>query len=292
MINKFSSIQCELGEGILWHPEYQSLFWVDISTKTIYQKYIDSGKHSFDKCWVLQETPTALSLLDKNDCILILTEKRIIRLNLNDEVFSSIVEFELPDTHRTNDGGVGPYNSYWFGSMEKEPTGLNGAIYWVSESGEVNTLDFPIGIPNTFVWNNEQQRMFISDSFQQIMYSFKETEEGWIPEKYIDLSNTGATPDGGCLDGDNHIWNAQWDGSCVVNYNGDGALLDKIKLPIPRPTNCCIGGIDYNKLFITSASVGLSSKELSDFPLSGCVLEIELIRSIGVPEVLKWSPKC
>jgi sugar lactone lactonase YvrE len=46
-------------------------------------------------------------------------------------------------------------------------------------------------------------------------------------------------------------------------------------MPIPRPTSLIFGGDGYRKLYVTSASVGLSKDQIRNAPLSGALFEIE-----------------
>jgi len=292
MISSFSDVNNSLGEGILWHPELNTIFWVDINNNTIYKKIIDSSQLSYDDCWVFNETPSALVLLNSTEFILVVTNKRLVKLNITDGEFTTIIELNLPDGMRTNDAGVGPDNTLWFGTMERKPSGLNGGVYCVSESGEINRFDLTIGIPNTFLWSEEFQRFYISDSYIQKMYVLHKCSRTWKVDTFYENNATVATPDGGCFGENDIVYSAQWDGGCIqtISYNGD--MQKKIELPVLKPTNCCIVTNDSSMLFVTTASEGLTSEEVDKYPLSGQLLCIDLSEKIKVKKQLIWDPRC
>ena len=71
------------------------------------------------------------------------------------------------------------------------------------------------------------------------------------------------------IDGEGCLWIAFWDGWSVRRYAPDGEWLETIRLPISRPTSCAFGGIDYDKLYITSASIGLDQDARAMQPNAG-----------------------
>lgn len=276
----FSKTTCKLGEGILWHPGRNSLFWLDILAQRLYEKKIDSDNENYDNVWKLAEIGSALALDgESNDFIFILTDKSFSRFSFESEKLEKILPLSLGSDMRGNDGSVGPDGSFWFGSMQKSPNGRNGAIYSISESGELNKRIDNIGIPNTFCWSKDKLQLFISDSYQQKVFSYKLGEIGDVNTScrvIVDLSDTNATPDGGAIDENGNIWNAHWDGHKVQCYSPDGKELESITLPVPKVTNCCFGGDNNKDLFITSAKEGMSEEEIKKYPLSGCIFKVKL----------------
>jgi sugar lactone lactonase YvrE len=48
-----------------------------------------------------------------------------------------------------------------------------------------------------------------------------------------------------------------------------GEPLDRIEVPVAKPTSCVFGGPNLSQLFITSASIGLSEEEKRAQPHAG-----------------------
>ena len=60
--------------------------------------------------------------------------------------------------------------------------------------------------------------------------------------------------------------------------------IDKIiNLPVPRPTSLTFGGENLDKLYVTTASIGISSETMKKFPLSGSIFVIDDIGVKGRP---------
>jgi sugar lactone lactonase YvrE len=281
MINVFSNEKSELGEGPLWHAARESLFWLDILKQTLYEKAFDSIEADFDNSWQLPEISSALALDgESNNSILMVTNLCFGRLDLDTGGFCSLTPLPIDEHMRANDGGVDPNGEFWFGTMEKKPTGNNGNIYSLSPSGKLTHQLAKMGIPNTFCWSAAGKRLYLSDSLQQKMYSFDMSDNEMLlnseKEIFLDLSRSGSTPDGGAMDINGHLWNAHWDGFKIQCYAANKKERDTLNLPVPKVTSCCFGGPDLRQLFITTAREGMITTELQEYPLSGHVFVVEL----------------
>jgi sugar lactone lactonase YvrE len=71
------------------------------------------------------------------------------------------------------------------------------------------------------------------------------------------------------VDSDDCLWIAFWDGWCVRRYSPEGNCLELLGLPVQKPTSCAFGGPDLGQLYVTSASIGLTSQECSEQPCAG-----------------------
>lgn len=257
----YSNQICTLGESPLWHTDRESLFWVDIIKQKLYEKKLESSTTNYDKSWDIPYIPS-LVIIDgrRTDSILLLTEKGLGRLIYHTGQFELIFPLNLPNNLRTNDGSVCPDGDLWFGTMEKTPTSNAGSIYSLSTKGKLKKQEYNIGIPNTFCWN--QNGIFISDSLIQKIYyyhydkSISQLNRTSTP--YIDLTDEIATPDGGTIDNNGDLWNAQWGGNRVSCYDSKGIVKSTIQTPYsPHVTSCCFGGPKYSHLFITTATEGV-----------------------------------
>jgi L-arabinonolactonase len=281
MIKVFSNEKTELGEAPLWHPARESLFWLDILKQTLYEKAFDSIEADFDNSWQLPEISSALALDgESNNSILMVTNLCFGRLDLNTGGFCSLIALPIDAHLRANDGGVAPNGEFWFGTMEKKPTGNNGNIYSLSPSGKLTHQLAKIGIPNTFCWSAAEKQFYLSDSLRQKMYSFDMSDNEVLlnseKEIFVDLSRGVSTPDGGAMDIHENLWNAHWDGFKIQCYAANKKERDTLNLPVPKVTSCCFGGPDLRHLFITTAREGMSAIELDEYPLSGHVFVVEL----------------
>ena len=79
------------------------------------------------------------------------------------------------------------------------------------------------------------------------------------------------------MDRNGNLWIAMWGGHKVACYDpNNGELLAEVQTPAPQVTSCAFGGDNFDKLYITTARLGLSDEELEDYPLSGGVFSCDV----------------
>ena len=100
---------------------------------------------------------------------------------------------------------------------------------------------------------------------------------------HINLRDQNLNPDGAVCDAEGYLWNAQWGAWRIARYAPDGSLDRVIELPVSQPTCPAFGGADLKTLFITSATDGLSEKELKNQPDAGKIMVFDLDVK-GLPE--------
>ncbi len=271
----FSKETNELGEAPLWHPQRNSLLWLDILHRRLFEKSFDSQNPKADSTWLLPEYASAMAQ-DKYDANIIwmVTNKSFGKYDLSKCSYNPVLSLSLDRAFRSNDGGVSPDGAFWFGTMEWSPSGINGSIYSISTKAILRKQNIRIGIPNTFCWNPNGKVIYISDSFQRKIFSFEVKNHRLDAKKmhvFVDLSDEEQAPDGGTFDNKDFLWNAHWDGHKVVKYNAYGEITEEISMPVPKPSSCCFGGPNYQHLFITSARATMNKKEIENYPLSGNV---------------------
>jgi sugar lactone lactonase YvrE len=71
------------------------------------------------------------------------------------------------------------------------------------------------------------------------------------------------------------LWNARWDGGCIIRWAPDGSIDRVVKMPCRRVTSCIFGGSDLDTLYITTVRYGLSDTELSEQPLAGGIFALD-----------------
>ena len=76
------------------------------------------------------------------------------------------------------------------------------------------------------------------------------------------------------VDSEGCLWIAFWDGWCLRRYAPDGEWIETVKMPVQRPTSCTFGGRDLDRLYITSASIGLDEEALRMQPNAGVLFMV------------------
>ncbi|WP_080902818.1 SMP-30/gluconolactonase/LRE family protein [Parabacteroides sp. Marseille-P3160] len=260
------------GEGSIWHPDRNSLFWVDIEGKTLYELFSsteDCRKWSFDRMvtTVVPESDTT---------VIVALQNEIIRFNLENGVKTSLAAInDKEQSLRFNDGKCSPNGSLWVGTMSLKNEKGAGTLYCLHPDGTLDAMLKGVSISNGIVWSKDRKYMYYNDTptgkIQRFRYDDRSGDILLDGTAVILPRNTGG-PDGMTIDSDDNLWVAQWGGFGVYCYNPyTGELLTKIDVPAPNIASCAFGGKDMDTLYITTARAGLSENELEDYPLSGSV---------------------
>jgi sugar lactone lactonase YvrE len=142
--------------------------------------------------------------------------------------------------------------------------------------GRVKQVDSAIVCANGPAFSPDGRHAYFADSVAEEIYCYDvDLDTGLISPRKLFVKTQNGQPDGMTVDSQGFLWNAMWDGWRVVRYAPSGEVDREIKLPVPRPTSVCFGGPRMDQLFITTASDGLSERQLAEAPLSGSLFVCE-----------------
>lgn len=262
-----------LGEGPLWDATRGRLYWVDIRAKRIEWLEPDSGAEGrYD----LEARASALALRAGGG-LLVAADHGVWSLDLHTGAFERRVSFEADKPrNRTNDGGMGADDRFWFGTMDDDAEPGCGALYALAPDWRLEVMRQGIGIPNGIVSTADCSTLYVADSLEQVIWRHH-IQQGALcePSRFFSTRGEMLTPDGAALDEEGCLWSAQWDGACVLRLAPDGAVERRVDMPVSRPTACAFGGRERTTLYVTSARDGLSAAQLAREPLAGSVFSIE-----------------
>ncbi|TCL08400.1 sugar lactone lactonase YvrE [Shimia isoporae] len=265
---------CELGEGPLWHPERQQLFWFDIIGKKL--KTRENGEPLE---WDFDEHVSAAGWIDR-DTLLIASETALWTFDLasGEQEYLVALEADNPVT-RSNDGRADPYGGFWIGTMGKSAEAGAGAIYRYFR-GALRKLVSDVTITNAICFSPDGKWAHYTDTLTGQVMRWALGEDGW-PEGdaavHVDTKAEGLNPDGAVIDAEGNIWIAQWGASRVAAYDESGQFVRAVEFG-GRHTSCpAFGGADLTTLFCTTAAEGVSAEVLEKEPENGMVFMEEAV---------------
>lgn len=265
--------RARLGEGPLWDGDQQVLYWVDILNHRVHVFEPSSG----DDChWELDDVCSTLALMGR-DKLLVAMGNCINSLDLTSGAVETLhtFEFDAPGT-RFNDGKCDLQGRFWVGSVSSDHPG-QAALYRYDPDGSVHTMETGLTISNGLGWSPDGSTFYLTDSPQRKIFAYRfNGATGEISDRsvVVDFGDEPIEPDGLAIDTDGNLWSALWDGGCVACFSPTGEALGRVKLPVQRPTCPTFGGPDLSTLYVTTASVELSQKEMQQGFYSGDVFAI------------------
>lgn len=274
-----SDIACALGEGPLWHPLREQLFWFDILG---HRMHCDNGE-----IWQFNEHVSAAGWIDR-DTLLIASENSLLTFNLVTGDADDLCPLEDDDPNtRSNDGRTDPWGGFWIGTMRKDARNHGGAIYRYYK-GALEQLYAPVSITNGIAFAPDRSCAYWADTASSKVFRVLLDDDGWpraAPNLFLDMAEHGLNPDGSIVAADGSYLNAQWGASRVSRYTPDGSFMEAIRLPTSHVTCPALGGPDLSTLFVTSAQEGLTRDQLEAEPKAGQTFRVDVTGHIkGLPE--------
>lgn len=286
---KSASVEClaatgdRCGEGAVWHPGHQALYWTDINRFLIH-------RYSLAQCavrtWFFDQPVTALTLTERDDTLAVVLGSGVI-LWEPASGHSSKPLFRLPGWPqvRCNDARVDPGGRLWIGTMRNNVQadgspgpegGTDGILYRIDPNGAVSEWARGIGIANTLAWSPDRSTFYFADSPANRINRYRYDASGKIDEERSFFAGFArGLPDGSEIDSQGFLWNCRYGGGCVVRIGPSGKVNFVLEMPVQNPTTCIFGGAHQSTLYITSASQGAPPSDR----LAGCLFAVET----GVP---------
>ena len=252
-----------LGEGPVWDPDGQALYWVDIKGLKLHRYTPADGAR---ESWTADEPIGCIDAPNVRGDLLAATRSGFARLNLGSDGAVKRRPIVSPEAatrpgNRFNDGKRAPDGSFWAGTMDDAEAADTGAWWRLDPvSGEAVKMDDGYRVTNGPAFDPVNARIYVTDSARQTVFaaSFDSVRGGGLADKevFLQFGDGNGYPDGMQVHADGSLWIAFWDGACLRRFAPDGALIQTLNLPVTRPTSLAFAP-ELGAAFITSASIGL-----------------------------------
>lgn len=260
----------------MWDEERQRLLFVDIKRPAILAWGLDGARHSFSMpsevgCIALRQGGGLVAAMRSGLAFVTLEP------TLSVEMFSAI-DMDLPG-NRPNDGKCDPAGRLWVASMDNAEQEATGRIWRITPDRQAACMGQGFVVGNGMGWSPDGSLMYFTDSANRMIFSYQfDMATGGLGERrcFASVPSDAGFPDGLTVDAEGYVWSAHWDGWRITRYRPDGHIDRVIPLPVPRPTSLAFGGENYDRLYVTSATIGLNAEALAKAPLSGGLFELNV----------------
>lgn len=265
------SAQCMLGEGPVWHPVEQVLYWLDILQGCLHRYDPHNKGHEVID---LGRVTSAMGVRAGGGFVLA-TKEGFALLDAAKKQFQFLGDPDADEAQdvRFNDGKTDHQGRFWAGKMSSRPT---NSLYRVDTDLSIHRMESGIGISNGLGWSPDNRVFYFTDLEARVIYAYDfDAQSGAISNRRIftQVPREGqeGLPDGLAVDEQGCIWSARWGGWKVVRYRPDGTIEREIPMPVEFPTSCAFGGPDLKDLYITSAWVEIPPDRRVGQPMAGDV---------------------
>lgn len=256
--------ECHTGEGVLWHPGRQRLYWVDIPKGRLFS--YDPRTDSHDVVYERDGAIGGFTIQRDGDLLLFEEEGRIETWNPPGGETTLVHEsLDGESGSRFNDVIADPLGGVFCGTM---PQGDSpGRLYRLDPEGDVTIIEAGVGISNGLGFTPDLTGMYHTETETDTIYRYDfDAATGSVSDRrvFVDASDDDGHPDGLTVDSTGCVWSARWDGGCIVRYSPAGEPIGRVEFPARKVSSVTIGGPAYDTAYATTALAGGSRADEGD----------------------------
>ena len=263
-VELFDERQCTLGEGpVSFGATNEEVQWVDIEGKKVLSRNLASGH--IDEYSVTEligfviPTESGKSLLGTTSGPVLYDGKDFAPFAARNEVDVTPM--------RWNDAKVSPDGDLWLGSLALTEEAGYGSFYRLDSSKELRKFLSGTGISNGLAWSSDKKTFYYIDTLTFGIEAFDYHEREISNRRMVIPCDTKyGFPDGMCIDSDDGLWVAFYNGSAVRRFDTRNNFLmtHEISVPALRTTSCAFAGKNLDVLIITSAERNNPTSTIAD----------------------------
>lgn len=266
----------DLGESIGWDARDGTLVRVDVLAGLVHQ-VADPVTDAPGTKAVCFDGEVGFALPRREGGLVVGVERTVWVLD-KDGSRRELLELDDRHANRWNDAICDAAGRLWAGTIARDARTGAAALYRVDPDGSCEVVLRGLTNSNGLGWNGTGSHLrFVDSPTQRIDALEIDVDRGCVTARRpLALIPDGAgMPDGLCIDSDDGIWVALFGGGRVVRYTEDGIASHELQLPVPHPTNLCIGGPTGQEMFISTARHRLTKHQRALWPMAGRVLYTE-----------------
>ncbi|UIJ46038.1 SMP-30/gluconolactonase/LRE family protein [Sphingomonas cannabina] len=265
------SVSALLGEGPIWLPADEALWFVDIKQDRLHRFVPESGER---ETFHVDNRPS-FAVPAAAGGLILGTGRELVRFE-DGAVVERLATIPMPVGNRTNDATVDPEGRLWFGTMDDGERDPSGRVYRFD--GTLTEMGCACTITNGPAVSPDGRWLYHVDTLAGQVWRY---DIGGDPDRlengelFVTIAPDDGHPDGVTCDAEGCLWVALWGGWGVRRYSPEGELIATVALPCAQVTKVAFGGPDLRTGYVTTASVGLSADALAAQPLAGGLFAFE-----------------
>ena len=255
-------IKAELGEGPMWSPRDNALWFVDINKGHLHRhsgtsqtSYEIGGRPSF----VFPRAAGGLLVGSGHDL-----------LHVEDGgVVQTLATVDMHGGNRTNDATTDSDGRLWFGTMDDGESEPHGRVY--RYDGAIAEMGGACTVTNGPAISSDGRTLYHVDTLAGTIWKYalgacEELRDGTV---FAQIDPADGWPDGVTVDAEGCVWVGLWNGWAARRYDARGKLVGEVVVPCANVTKVAFGGPDLTTGYITTARKGLSNAALAEQPVAG-----------------------
>ena len=240
---------CRCGEGPLWHPDEQRLYWVDIPLGRIFRYDPVSGAH--EQCH--EGEPIGGFTIQSDGALLLFMGGGVVKRWREGQLTEVLGEIPQEHDSRFNDVIADPVGRVFCGTLA---TGRPGKLYRLDTDGTLSVVMEGVPGANGMAFTPDRKQMYFTDSRDHAIYVFDyDLDSGALANRrvFAPVPEEAGSPDGMTVDAEGYVWSARWGGSCLARYAPDGTEERRVHFPAKKVSSLVFGGRDYTDIYVTTA---------------------------------------
>ncbi|QLH85059.1 SMP-30/gluconolactonase/LRE family protein [Halosimplex pelagicum] len=279
--------RCHTGEGPLWHPEEEVVYFLDIPSADLYR--YDPAVGSHERVLDSEGSIGGFTIQESGELLLFCDEGRIQPWSPESGLGEPLVEaIDGEERSRFNDVIADPEGRVFCGTMPT-PEGEPGALYRLDTDGSLSVAVEDAELSNGLGFTPDHQELYFTETeagrISRYRYD-RATGELSDRETFLDASDLDGHPDGMTVDAEGCVWSAFWNGGRIARYDPDGTELQRVEFPAKKVSAVTFGGPDYETAYVTTAlgpGEGPAGTREEEGDGAGALFEVDLGVG-GVPE--------